>query len=67
MPHFIFRIKRLDQLLGDSEGAAHQLKRVLSAVDLTALGIGAIIGAGIFATTGAAVAGTATRPELAQP
>ncbi len=62
LPHFIFRIKRLDQLLGDSEGAAHQLKRVLSAVDLTALGIGAIIGAGIFATTGAAVAGTATRP-----
>ncbi len=34
-----------------------QLKRSLSAVDLTALGIGAIIGAGIFSSTGTAAAG----------
>ena len=34
-----------------------QMKRSLSALDLTALGIGAIIGAGIFALTGTAAAG----------
>ena len=62
MPHFTLQTKKLDQLLGDSVNSEHQLKRALTAVDLTALGIGAIIGAGIFATTGAAAAGTASRP-----
>ena len=36
------------------------MKRTLTAVDLTALGIGAIIGTGIFALTGTAAAGEAT-------
>jgi APA family basic amino acid/polyamine antiporter len=36
------------------------LRRALSKWDLTALGIGAIIGAGIFASTGAAIAGSET-------
>src|SRR5687768_5386574 len=40
-----------------SEGAG--LKRVLGKWHLTALGVGAIIGAGIFATTGTAIAGEA--------
>ena len=35
------------------------LKRSLTARDLTALGIGAIIGAGIFSSTGTAAAGAA--------
>ena len=39
---------------GDSEG--HSLKRALGALNLTTLGIGAIIGAGIFVLTGTAAA-----------
>ncbi|MDB4912340.1 MAG: amino acid/polyamine/organocation transporter, superfamily, partial [Gemmatimonadetes bacterium] len=38
------------------ETGAHTLKRVLSASNLTLLGIGAIIGAGIFVLTGTAAA-----------
>ncbi|MCX7894374.1 MAG: amino acid permease [Thermoanaerobaculum sp.] len=44
------------------EYSASPLKRVLSVWDLMALGIGAIIGAGIFATVGTAAAGDAVRP-----
>ncbi|MBI1941550.1 MAG: amino acid permease, partial [Acidobacteria bacterium] len=39
-----------------SETGAHSLKRVLGPVNLVSLGIGAIIGAGIFVLTGAAAA-----------
>jgi APA family basic amino acid/polyamine antiporter len=35
----------------ESEGGTHQLKRTLGAVNLVALGIGAVIGAGLFALT----------------
>src|SRR6185436_4246183 len=42
-----------------SSGAEGELRRVLSKWDLTALGVGAIIGAGIFASTGSAIAGGA--------
>ncbi|MEW5976618.1 MAG: amino acid permease [Acidobacteriota bacterium] len=62
MSHFLFRRKKLDDLLRDRDRPGASLRRALSAVDLTALGIGAIIGAGIFATTGSAVAGTLDRP-----
>jgi len=40
----------------ESEGEHHEMKRHLSAFNLTAIGIGAIIGAGIFVITGAAAA-----------
>src|SRR5882757_10869833 len=46
----------------ESEANEHKLKRVLGAFDVTMLGIGAIIGAGIFATVGTASAGDASRP-----
>ncbi len=49
------RRKSLDALL--DEAARTGLKRVLTATDLVFLGIGAIIGAGIFATVGTAAAG----------
>jgi basic amino acid/polyamine antiporter, APA family len=62
MSSFLFQTKKLDWLLRESEEPEHRLKRALTAIDLTALGIGAIIGAGIFATTGSAVAGTSERP-----
>jgi APA family basic amino acid/polyamine antiporter len=56
----LFRKKTLDQIHGDihaDEGP--RLKRTLSAIDLVALGIGAIIGTGIFAVIGTAAAGGA--------
>jgi APA family basic amino acid/polyamine antiporter len=56
------RTKDLDQILRDSEAPGQSLKRTLGPVQLTALGIGAIIGAGIFATVGTAAAGNADRP-----
>jgi APA family basic amino acid/polyamine antiporter len=51
--------KSLDSLVGDTEDPNRQLKRTLGPVQLTALGIGAIIGAGIFSTVGTAAAGGA--------
>ncbi|MEW6457387.1 MAG: amino acid permease [Acidobacteriota bacterium] len=51
--------KSLDQIKKDSETLEHRLKKVLGPVDLIALGIGAVVGAGIFATTGTAAAGSA--------
>ncbi len=58
----LFRRKGLDDILRDVESPSHQLKRALGAFDVVMLGIGAIIGAGIFATIGTAVAGDALRP-----
>src|SRR5712692_2645889 len=52
MPDVLIR-KPLNQLTAESqEVGAHTLKRVLGPFQLTALGIGAIIGAGIFVMTG---------------
>src|SRR5262249_29091863 len=45
--------KSLETILAEMEGE-NRLKRALGPVSLTALGIGAVIGAGIFAATGAA-------------
>src|SRR5213596_2430431 len=58
----LFRRKSMDQLVAEAEDPEHRLKKALGPVDVTALGIGAIIGAGIFATIGTAAAGDATRP-----
>ena len=46
--------KSLDTILAEMEGGENRLKRALGPVNLTALGIGAVIGAGIFVTTGEA-------------
>ena len=43
----------------DNDGEVHALKRTLSALNLVALGIGGIIGAGIFVLTGHAAAANA--------
>src|SRR3954465_15967542 len=56
----LFRTKSPDLLMREAQGAERQLKRSLTAVDLTALGIGAIIGTGIFGLTGTAAAGEQT-------
>jgi APA family basic amino acid/polyamine antiporter len=58
----LFRIKRLDDILRESKESKDQLKRTLGAFDVVMLGIGAIIGAGIFATIGTAAAGDLARP-----
>jgi APA family basic amino acid/polyamine antiporter len=55
----LFRVKPLDSLVGDTHEPGRQLKRTLGPVQLTSLGIGAIIGAGIFSTVGTAAAGGA--------
>ena len=55
----LLAVKSLDRLVGDTEDPSHQLKRTLGPVQLTALGIGAIIGAGIFSSVGSAAAGGA--------
>jgi basic amino acid/polyamine antiporter, APA family len=53
MANQLFAKKSLEVLLKDMAGD-HRLKRALGPVTLTALGIGAVIGAGIFVATGAA-------------
>ena len=53
----LFRTKSIDRLLSDAEKAGeHSLKRTLGTWSLVALGIGGIIGAGIFVRTAAAIA-----------
>ena len=58
----IFRTKNLDDILAAAQQDGHKLKRTLGPINITLLGIGAIIGAGIFATVGTAAAGDASRP-----
>ena len=53
----LFRTKDVDVASADAEASEHRLKRSLGVLDLTALGIGAVIGAGIFSAPGAAAAG----------
>lgn len=58
----LFIRKNLDDILRESEAGEHKLKRVLGPFHVLMLGIGAIIGAGIFATIGTAAAGDSARP-----
>ncbi len=58
----LFRTKNLDDILASANEEGHSLKRALGAFNVTLIGIGAIIGAGIFATIGTAAAGDASRP-----
>ena len=52
--------KSLDAVLGETQGPG--LKKVLGPTNLVLMGIGAIIGTGIYSTLGTAVAGDALRP-----
>src|SRR5271165_2326097 len=53
----LFRVKPMSMLSQEAgEQGEHTLKRSLGALNLTTLGIGAIIGAGIFVLTGQAAA-----------
>jgi APA family basic amino acid/polyamine antiporter len=55
----LFKTKSIEQLVGDVEHGGKGLRRSLTAWDLTLLGIGAIIGTGIFVLTGTAAANQA--------
>lgn len=63
----LFRTKSIDRLIADSDRPEHRLKKTLGWLSLTALGIGAIIGSGIFILTGTAAAGQMNRyPSILQ-
>jgi APA family basic amino acid/polyamine antiporter len=53
----LFAKKSIDKLISDSENPETRLKKTLGPVALTSLGIGAVIGSGIFTVVGTAIAG----------
>ncbi len=57
----IFAIRDVSSLLTETHEGGHELKRAVSATQLTAMGVGAIIGTGIFVVIGegAGIAGPA--------
>ena len=55
MKNYLFKTKPIEDLLSEAAGK-EGLKKVLGAFELTMLGIGAIIGTGIFVLTGVAAA-----------
>lgn len=55
MANQLFRTKSLGSMVADMEGS-HRLKRTLGPIALTSMGVGAIIGTGIFVLVGRAAA-----------
>src|SRR5437763_6540313 len=60
----VLRTKSVEQSLQDTEAPGRSLRRALGPVQLTVIGIGVIIGTGIFVLTGEA-AGTLAGPSIA--
>ena len=58
----LLRTKSIDAIFLEAQREGASLKKVLGPWSLTALGVGAIIGTGIFATIGSASGGYAHRP-----
>jgi len=54
----LFVTKPAQALVSEAEERGHQLRRVVGLLDLSALGLGAIIGTGIFVIIGEAITGT---------
>src|SRR5947208_8730844 len=63
----LFKTKSPDRLLAAAAAPERQMKRTLNAFDLTCIGIGAIIGTGIFALIGTAIAGQTFPTRLETP
>src|SRR6188472_1862868 len=63
----LFRKKSPDLLLAEAAAPERQLKRTLGPIALTCIGIGAVIGAGIFSLTGTAAAGQTLASGLETP
>ena len=59
----VLRTKSIEQSIADTDEPEYQLKKSLTAVDLTVFGVGVIIGAGIFTLTGRA-ASTLAGPAI---
>jgi APA family basic amino acid/polyamine antiporter len=57
LPSQLVARKSIDKLIRDSEEPEHCLKKTLGPWSLTALGIGAVIGSGIFTVIGTAISG----------
>src|SRR5579863_1210328 len=57
LPSQLLACKSIDKLIRESEEPDHALKKSLGPWSLTALGIGAVIGSGIFTVIGTAIAG----------
>src|SRR5947209_11554746 len=60
----VLRTKTVEQSVADTEEPGRKLRRTLGPVQLTGIGIGVIIGTGIFVLTGEA-AGTIAGPAIA--
>ena len=60
----LWRTKSIEQSIADTEEPEHQLRKRLSALDLTVFGVGVVIGTGIFVLTGQA-AGVQAGPAVA--
>ena len=56
MTNKLFQTKSIHELISQASDTKHGFRRALTATNLTTLGIGAIIGAGIFVLTGQAAA-----------
>src|SRR5881398_1216626 len=63
----LFKTKSPEHLMAEAASAERQMKRTLNAFDLTCIGIGAIIGTGIFALIGTAIAGQTFPTRLETP
>src|ERR1700749_3288348 len=57
LPTQLLARKSIDKLIRDPEKPEHSLKKTLGPWSLTALGIGAVIGSGIFTVIGTAISG----------
>lgn len=61
----LFARKSIDKLIAESEQPEHRLKKTLGPIALTSLGIGGVIGSGIFTVIGTAIRGEQfTAPSL---
>jgi basic amino acid/polyamine antiporter, APA family len=58
----LFRVKPIEAMVSEAGLGEKRLKRVLGPTSLVMLGVGAIIGTGIFATIGSASAGDPSHP-----
>src|SRR5260370_9245000 len=63
----LFKTKSPDHLMAEAAAPERQMKRTLTAFDLTCIGIGAVIGTGIFALIGTAIAGQTFPTRLETP
>ena len=59
----LFRTKSIDELIASSEEPERRLKKTLGPWSLAFLGVGIVIGSGIFTVTGTATVGKVLKVE----